>query len=251
MKENQSQDSIEAVIAYPKTFQQKKQSFEALSMQREGLQARELYRASYDVPLLLGVALSFLLLFFVYLIRRQSLIAILLLMVKKSKTRLSPLLYFLLSLSGFFSVVTLFYFLVKKYVSFLIDWQLWGLLAICLLAYFSICSFLIVCTSYTIDKKALATAHYSITLRLFVIMGLLVFPLLLLALWGNQLVYSGLFYALLGVLVIRKILQLYFVSRILGQAKFSIFHSFLYLCTLEILPLVYIIMIVRFLIENN
>lgn len=252
----QIQDSIEVqiVIAYPKKEQQKQQITPEIGT-RPLLKEKELYRPTYDIPLLCATITVVYLFFLIYtkvkrLPIKTSFFAIFFQISNKEENTVSPLIAVLQHFVSFLLVTTLGYFLLKDFVP-LSPFLQWIALAGCFSLYLILHCFLIFLTGYTVEKLSVSVSHYKMLRLLSKQFAIVVAPLLVIALFFPQKGFNIVFYGFLLGLILKLIVQLFLGYRVLRASKFSIFHSFLYLCTLEILPIVYIVMIIRHLIENN
>jgi hypothetical protein len=68
--------------------------------------------------------------------------------------------------------------------------------------------------------------------------GMLLLPLLLLSHYSSKALFLNISIGIISILLIIKLYRSFLIG--LADQKFSLFHLFLYLCTLEILPILVI-----------
>ena len=94
-------------------------------------------------------------------------------------------------------------------------------------------------TGFIFDTKDVADQQYKIYLTTDNALGLLLLPLIVIMLFAmvEEVVYVGILLIITGLLF--RWFQTFYFGKKLGD--FSLFHLFMYLCTLEIVPLLVLI----------
>ncbi len=220
-------------------------------VERKALEGKILYSPSYEPILLSATVLSLVLLFWTYLYYKRHREILLFDYFKfrqteKKHIHVNPL-GIILDLLGLVVVCSLGYYFLSVHSSYsgweVFIWILGGSLFLFLLRIF-----LIFLTGYLTGNKKLATKHFRLHYFSTKLIAIVLLPILLVALLIPDKGYLIVFWTVLFVFAFRTIAFLFFISRFLRFAGFSIFHSFLYLCTLELLPFLYIAMFIEFLI---
>lgn len=252
------QDSIaqNTVIAYPKKEAIIHETTYSPTSERIRMEAKPLHTPTYDGVLLSATLLSALLLFsmLIYIKKHRSKVSFLsnyfsFKQPANGQIQLQPLSIFQHLLS-FTTLIAIGYYLLKR-SAMTTNWRILLYTGIGVLLFVLIRILLILITSYFTQKKEVANGHFSIIRLLNKLLGLLFVPLLVVALLLPE--KSQLLIILFStVLFLSKVItQLIFVYKLLRARKFSIFHSFLYLCALEVLPLIYAAMLAGFLINEQ
>ncbi len=255
MPKEQDSIQIQTVIAYPKKKLQKNNVVSVIAHERKGLEGRDLPPSSNDMIFIGAVSLASLLLFTCYL------------QIKKIPTKPQFLSYFFQSpeqesihdtpvvnvlqhLLAFVVSFSLSYFFIKDFFH-LPNWQIGLYTAGILIGYIAIRSVLIFLTGYFVQDFTLSKNHHR-TIRSFnKQMGLLLFPILFVSLFLTSKTYPIILGTALLIFILKILAQTFFVYKLLRVRKFSFSHSFLYLCTLEILPPVYMALLAGYLMNNN
>ncbi len=250
----QEQDSIQiqTVIAYPK---KEDSLLVTTASERKSFVGRELHKPHYDLVLSGGTLLASLLLFICYLQIKKFPVKTKLLpyffqSAEREEVLYSPIINIFQHCFALAVSISLCYFLVKDFFN-LPKWQIFLYTTGCFLCYISTKSLLVFFTGYSIDKFSIAKNHHRIIRSVSKQMGLLLFPFLFLAFFFPSETYLIILVGCFLLYISKILIQLFFVSKLLNAHKFSSFHSFLYLCTLEILPFIYLVLGAAYLVSNN
>lgn len=246
---------IKTVVPYPKKEKAADTSFVAVTEQRKALEANPLHTPSYDIFLLSSLIASAVLLFFIHIYVKnendsQSVLSNYFKIGKREEGQLhlkaSSVLQHLLS---FFTFSSICYYLITKQTS-LSGWEamLCATVGIGVFIFSRIA--LIMFSGYLVGKHKIGASHLGIVRFLNKLLGLFLIPSLAIALLIPQKAYTFIIFYIIVLLLSKVIAQLIFVYKLLMSQKFSAFHSFLYLCTLEVLPIIYTILIVGFLMNK-
>lgn len=247
-----TQDSIKTVIAYPKNKATTHDEIPLVTTERKAMQGTPLYKPSYDAVLLGAFVLSTVLLFVIYVqIKKQ---------VKNNdffsgyfalnKTE-NAYIYFkpLSVLQYILSLLTLSslgYYFLNIHTDYSTQEKLLYVLTGIFL-FLIIRTFLVFLTGYFISNIRLAISHLRIVYFFDKLTGIFLLPLVCIALFLPGKGYEIVLFATICIIIIKIIGLLIFVYKRLSAIKFSVFHSFLYLCTLEVLPILYIVIFVALL----
>lgn len=253
MPEKQDSIQLKTVIAYPQQKEEKQAPLVAVASQRHTKEALPLYTPSYDFILEGTTIFSALLLLMIHLYAKNqnskfSFLSKYFSPPKREdgQINLQGISLFQHLLSYTVVIALGYYFLISN--SSFVSWQAWRHVAIGLLGFIVARTFLILLTGYFTGNRSLSASHHGIVRFLNKLLGLLLLPFVWVALLLPHKGYHTIVYSVMVLLIIKIIIQLIFVYKLLRARNFSVFHSFLYLCTLEVLPIVYIIVvIVRFL----
>lgn len=105
---------------------------------------------------------------------------------------------------------------------------------ICVILYFlkiGVVSF----TGYVFNTAKITHEYLVNNLIFNIVTGLLLFPAVILSLYVDQPVYMWVALGIISILLIYRIIRSFMIG--LSNTNYSVFYLFLYLCTLEILPL--------------
>ncbi|WP_116495454.1 DUF4271 domain-containing protein [Balneicella halophila] len=251
-------DSIEikTVIPYPSSKGAEDKEVTKISAPRKTLEEIPLFVQKYDNVILTSVCISVVLLFLMLIYTRNSkekssLTTKYLDMGKHKDSQVFLEGFSLLQhLLNYFVYATLIYYIVVSNSSYS-GWEVFGILSLTLFSFIGLRTILIGLTGYFVNNTRIVIGHHGIARFFNKLLSMLFFPLIIVILFYPKEAYTLVFYTSLVLLLIKVILQLYFVYKLLKSIKFSKIHSFLYLCTLELLPFVYVAVLIDFLMNNH
>ncbi len=239
---------VKTVIAYPQ--KDKIVTTKTVTVaERNSFEGKMLYSPSYESVLLSATILSVGLLFSAYLYyKRQKEIVLWdyfnFRQTEKKYIHLNFLIV-VLDLLGLVVVSSLGYYFLSAHSSYS-GWGAFAWIVVACLLLLLLRVFLIFITGYLVKNRELATRHLQVYYFSSKLLTLGLLPALLLALLIPEEGYWIILLITLLVFVFRAIVLFIFVSRFLKLAGFSVFHSFLYLCTLELLPFLYAVIFIKF-----
>lgn len=255
MPTQQDSAKVTTVIPYPRKQTLADSATAIVKTQRTSLPAQPLHTPSYDSILLGATIFAALLLLVMHLY------------VKKQNTKTSFLadyfnirkreegqvylrgLSILQHLLSLFVFTSLIYYLLTQNTTFNNEQALLHVI-VGLVGFVMVRMLLILLTSYFINNREVAAGHLGIIRFLNKLFGLILAPFLVFALLLPEKAYPIILFTMILVLSAKIMAQLVFVYKLLSTRKFSIFHSFLYLCTLEVLPVIYVVLLVGFLMST-
>lgn len=253
-----TQDSIQVktVIPYPKNAKTKEYDTTPVVTHRETLEAIPLYTPSKDNVLVTSASIIFglVLLMILYTKSSRGKVRIFyqyLNLEKYEEGQAFAELFSILQHSLTFLVFSslIYYFLITH--SSYSGWEAFAYSAIALTFFITIRITLLAITGYFINNSKIVIRHHRIIRFFSKLFGFITFPLVLICLYYPQEAYNIIFISISSVITIKLLFQLFFVYKLLRSRKFLVIHSFLYLCTLELLPIVYTVITVFFLMNNN
>lgn len=252
------QDSIQikTVIPYPKKVKQAEYDTATVVTHRETLEAMPLHTPSYDFVLLSSSYIIFALLLLMILYAKNSkgrvrVFSQYFSLGKYEEGQAFAELFSILQHSLTFLVFSslIYYFLIIH--SSYSGWEAFAYSAIALTFFITTRVTLLAITGYFINNSKIVIRHHRIVRFFSKLFGFITFPLVFVCLFYPKEAYKIIFISLVSLVTVKLIFQLFFIYRLLRSRKFSLMHSFLYLCTLELLPIVYAVIIVFFLMNNN
>ncbi len=239
---------VKTVIPYPK---KDKIVTTTTVTERNALEGKTLYSPSYESVLLSATILSIGLLFSAYLYYKRQKETVLLdyFNFRQTEKKHIHISFFsiILDLLGVVVISALGYY----FLTFHTSYDGWGAFIGVMLGALSLflsCVLFIFITDYLVGDKGLAIKHFQLYYFSVKMTALALLPFLLLTLFFPEKGYWIVLWAVLLIFIFRGIILFILIHRFLRLSGFSIFHSFLYLCTLELLPVLYAAILIEFLI---
>ncbi len=116
--------------------------------------------------------------------------------------------------------------------------SIYGLILVGFIVFFFLKIFLIKVSGFVFKNENTASEYIQNIYIYNLFMGILILPLLLLIEYSYQEVFIYITLIVCGLILFNRFFRGLIIG--LSDTKFSLFHLFLYLCTLEILPLIFI-----------
>lgn len=146
-------------------------------------------------------------------------------------------------------VIGIFYYFLKSLLELkLSSFTLFAYGTVIFLSYIALKSIFLLFARILVNNKALIKEQLHSTLYFNKMATLFLFGVLLMTLLSQRNIATILAYVSVSIVVIKINMQVVANYKILKAHKFSIFHSILYLCTLEVLPIVYFIIVLQALV---
>lgn len=243
-------DTIQTIIPYPKQ-NSSSQEFTSVNNQR-GLEAIPLNKIQYDYILFGISSFSILLLLTInHFLRKQDRSFFqnyFLLSYQKSNTEVDIINLLQYIFSSIVIVGIFYYFLRNIFFDTFPTTTLiiYGLVVF--LAYLFLKSIFFFAAKILVNNKQIIKEQLHNTIFFNKMGALFLFGILLAAFLLQKDASTTLAYISIVIVIIKVNMQLVANYKILRAHKFSIFHSILYLCTLEVLPIIYFIIVLRALV---
>lgn len=243
-------DTIQSVIPYPKQSALP-QTFTEVGSPR-GLEAVPLNKMLYDNILLsIGGLGIFLLLTINHFLKRQysSFYQSYFSFTGKTGSKEVNIVNLLQYIFSSIVVIGIFYYFLKAILeSKLSSFVLFAYSIAIFLSYIALKSIFLFLARILVNNKILIAEQLHSTLFFNRMATLFLFGVLLMTLLSQRNITVILAYVSVSIVVIKINMQVVANYKILRAHKFSIFHSILYLCTLEVLPIVYFIIVLQALV---